>query len=172
MASTYSAELSRPAASVGRLVRLAIVLPAIHVEEHPEAPAMELREAAARALQAELAAYLRERKGYDTVLVESHSAARDVDGIVVTERWIPKPWSFGKGLGNLLLLNIPLFNALSAVHLRITIEEAASGKVVWRGELKGQLEATRGETTSLDYGVDLHAVLADLDNAVPAILRK
>lgn len=169
MPATWHGEASRPASSVGRLARLAILVPQFEVEaseeERASAEWQARRDAAARGLQSALAEYLRDAKGYGIVLATDRASAGTVDGFVVAQRYVRKPWSTGKAVGNIFLMNIPLFSALSAVNLRVTIEEARTGRAAWRGELKG-------EVTSLDDAPDLQVLLGNLDNAVPAILRK
>lgn len=166
---TWQAEVSRPASSVGRLARLAILVPVFEVdsteEERSSADWQARRDAAAIELQAAIAEYLRDSKGYDTVLGTDRARAGSVDGYVVSRRYVRKPWSTGKALGNLLLANVPLFMALSAVNLRVEIEEAATGRVAWRGELKG-------EVSNLDDSPSMKSLFGNLDNAVPAILRR
>lgn len=168
-AATWRGEISRPAASVGRLARLAVLPPVLEVdasEEERSSPEWQgHRDEAARTLQQALADYLRDAKGYDTALAADRAAAGSVDGFVIAHRWIRKPWSTGKAIGNLFLMNIPLFQAMSDVNLQVAIEEAATGQVVWRGEMKG-------EVTKVDVQPDLQVLLGDLDNAVPAILRR
>lgn len=166
---TWDAKVSRPASSVGRLARLAILAPAFEVdateEERSSADWEAGRDAAASKLQAALADYLRDAKGYDVVLATDRASAGRVDGYVVARRYVRKPWSTGKAIGNLFLANVPLFMAMSAVNLRVEIEEAATGRVAWRGEQKG-------EVTKLDEAPDMKSLFGNLDNAVPTILRK
>ncbi|HWA14654.1 MAG TPA: hypothetical protein VHA15_16305 [Burkholderiales bacterium] len=166
---TWQAEVSRPASSVGRLARLAILAPVIEVdtteEERSSVDWQARREQAAVRLQAAIADYLRDVKGYDTVLATDRASAGAVDGYVVSLRYVRKPWSTGKALGNLFLANVPLFMAMSAVNLRVEIAEAATGRVAWRGELKG-------EVTKLDDLPDMKSLFGNMDNAVPAILRR
>lgn len=168
-AGTWQGEISRPASSVGRLARLAVLPPVIEVdasEEERSSPAWQAsRDEAARTLQKALADYLRDAKGYDTALAADRAAAGSVDGFVIAQRWVRRPWSTGKAIGNLFLMNIPLFRAMSDVNLQVAIEEAATGRAVWRGELKG-------EVTKVDDQPNLQVLLGDLDNAVPAILRR
>lgn len=166
---TWKAEVSRPASSVGRLARLAVLVPKFEVdatEEERASPDWQARrDAAAATLQAALAQYLRDAKGYDIVLATDRASAGTVDGFVVAHRYVRKPWSTGKALGNLLLANVPLFMAMSALNLRVEIEEAATGRVAWRGELKGEI-------AKLDEAPDVDSLFGNLDNAVPAILRR
>jgi hypothetical protein len=166
---TWKAEVSRPASSVGRLARLAILPPVFEIdatEEERASPDWQARrDAAAARLQAALAEYLRDAKGYDIVLSTDRAGAGTVDGYVVTQRYVRRPWSTGKAIGNLFLANVPLFMAMSAVNLRVEIEEAATGRAAWRAELKG-------EVTTLDDAPDMKSLFGNLDNAVPAILRR
>jgi hypothetical protein len=166
---TWKAEVSRPASSVGRLARLAILPPVFEVdatEEERASPDWQARrDAAATTLQAAFAEYLRDAKGYDIVVAPDRAGAGTVDGFVVAHRYVRQPWSTGKAIGNLFLANVPLFMAMSAVNLRVEIEEAATGRVAWRGELKG-------EVTKLDEASDVQSLFGNLDNAVPTILRK
>jgi Tfp pilus assembly protein PilN len=135
------------------------------------------RQRLAQELQASVSAYLVNKKGYETLNVDMPLPSIDtaairttgqqlnVDGIVLVERWIVQPWSTAKGILNVFTLNIPLFRALSAVNLRISIHETLSGRLVWQSESKG-------EESDLNTKVDLPRVLGDLENAVPAQLRR
>lgn len=86
-----------------------------------------------------------------------------VDGIVTVERWIAEPWD-AMFIGNVFLMNIPLIIAFNTVNLRISIHETASGRLVWQKEMKG--------TDALVSGGDVVGALSDLENAVPAQLRR
>ncbi len=178
--TTYAAPVYRAAASVGRLGRLAVLPVDLHVETTAESGDMitaeRERQRLARALQTQVSAYLIEQKGYDARTVETAIADADaarhdagvglnVDGIVVVERWIKPAWSTAKAILNVFTLNIPLFRAMNAPNLRISIYETASGRLVWRNEQKG-------EESDLNARVDLAAALGDLDNAIPPQLRK
>lgn len=176
---SYAAEVARAPHSVGRLARLAVLPVTLHIEvdestrSQPDWPAR--REDIARALQGDIARYLSEHKGYEVVIVDQAVAVADaagvraagrrlgVDGLVATERWITRPWSTAKAVANIFLLDIPLFMALAADNLRIDIHETASGRLVWRRTLGGE---------DSDTAADLDAALGDLDNAVPAALRR
>lgn len=177
--STYAAPSHRSASSIGRLSRLAVLPVVVHLETDDatlSAAALdERRQTIRRELQVAIKEFLITRKGYEVRLSERQVTPSDakaiqeigqqlgVDGIVVTERWVAKPWSTAKGVLNVFALNIPLFNALSAVNLRISIFDTASGRLAWQKELKGEDSSDRTE---------LEAALSDMDNAVPPQLRR
>jgi len=179
--TTYVAQSYRAVSSVGRLSRLAVMPVRLNAEADAEQLALPesiaQRQRLARELQASVSAYLANQKGYETLNVDmtlpsieasAISAAGqrlNVDGIVLVERWIVQPWSTAKGILNVFTLNIPLYRALSAVNLRISIHETMSGRLVWQSESKG-------EESDLNAKIDLPRVLGDLDNAVPAQLRR
>lgn len=187
--STYDAPSYRSAASIGRLSRL-IVLPVIlHLETIDEESSPQVldarRNAIRRELQAAVADFLVKQKGYEVRMVDAPEIVSDaaairaagrrfeVDGVVLVERWIAKPWSTAKAIANVFMLNIPLFQALSAVNLRVSIYETASGRLIWQGELKGEdsMQGERRENAKGDR-IDLKPLLGDLENAVPAQLRR
>lgn len=177
--STYAAPSHRSASSIGRLSRLAVLPVVVHLETDDETLSAQVlderRQTIRRELQAAIKDFLMTRKGYEVRLSELQVPPSDakaiqeagqrlgVDGIVVAERWIAKPWSTAKGVLNVFALNIPLFNALSAVNLRISIFETASGRLAWQKELKGEDPGDR---------TDLEPALRDMDNAVPQQLRR
>ncbi len=179
--ATYTAPAYRAANSVGRLGRLAVLAVDLHLEADAAAQARPdwraSRDRLARALQLEVRDYLVQKKGYDALVVDEPAPARDedsmraiggrlrVDGVVLVERWFKKPWSTAKAVMNVFLLNVPLFQALSALNLRVSIYEAASGRLVWRHELTGEMEEGKEP-------LDLAAVFGDLENAVPIQLRR
>jgi Tfp pilus assembly protein PilN len=178
---TYAAPSYRTVSSVGRLSRLAVMPAMLNIDADAEQRAMPewnaQRQRLAQELQASVSAYLVNQKGYETLNVDMPLPSIDtaairttgqqlnVDGIVLVERWIVQPWSTAKGILNVFTLNIPLFRALSAVNLRISIHETLSGRLVWQSESKG-------EESDLNTKVDLPRVLGDLENAVPAQLRR
>jgi hypothetical protein len=178
--TTYAAPIHRTATSVGGLSRLAVLPVDLRVEtDTPPADQTEWeveRQRLAKELQNRVSAYLLMQKGYEARTVETtiadadaarHAAGRNlhVDGIVVVERWIKPPWSTAKAILNVFTLNIPLFRAMNTLNLRISIYETASGRLVWRNERKG-------EESDLHAPIELADVLGDLDNAIPALLRK
>lgn len=178
--TTYAAPLHRTATSVGGLSRLAVLPVDLRVETGtPPADQTEWeveRQRLAKELQNRVSAYLLTQKGYEARTIETMIADADaarqsagrslhVDGIVMVERWIKPPWSTGKAILNVFSMNIPLFRAMNSLNLRISIYETASGRLVWRNERKG-------EESDLHASVDLAGVLGDLDNAIPAQLRK
>lgn len=179
--STYAAPSYRAASSIGRLGRLAVLAVDIHLDAESgeqEQPAwLARRDSLARELQVSVGDYLATKKGYDIRLVDEPSppsgeeAMRvvgkrlNVDGIVVVERWYKRPWSTTKAIMNVFLLNVPLFRALSALNLRVSIYETASGRLVWQRELKGEIDDRREK-------IDLANVFGDLENAVPVQLRR
>ena len=187
--STWSAQSYRSTSSVGRLSRLA-VLPVVLEMEAPDAhmSAQELdalKQKLRASLRADVVDFLVARKGYEARAVDADppdrgpatmqaiGAANAVDGVVVIERWLARPWSTAKAIGNIFMLNIPLFMALSAENLRITIYETATGARVWEGTLKGEDgmdTAIRNEDKAGQ--LDLSPILGDLENAVPAQLRR
>lgn len=177
--ATYQAPSHRSTISVGRLSRLAVMPVDVQLEcDAPEQTRMacEARRVRLRQeLQAAVTAYLITQKGYearavaDAVPPAGAAAMREagqrlgVDGVVIVQRWIAKPWSTAKGILNVFTLNIPLFRALNALNLRIAIYATVSGQLVWQQELKGE------ETAD---AVDLTPALGDLENAVPPQLRR
>jgi len=187
--STYETPSNRSATSIGRLSRL-IVLPAIvHLEaddrESPREVLDKRSNAIGRELQTAIADFLVMQKGYEVRVVDAPAATAEpsaireagrqfgVDGVVVVERWIAKPWSTAKGIMNVFMLNIPLFQALSAVNLRISIYETGSGRLVWQRELKGE-DVRQGGASENETGnrIDVKPLLGDLENAVPPQLRR
>ena len=187
--STWSAQSYRSTSSVGRLSRLA-VLPVLLEMDSPDADmsAQELdavKQKVRTSLRADVVDFLVTRKGYEAravdaelpdrapTTIQAFGATNVVDGVVVIERWLARPWSTAKAIGNIFMLNIPLYMALSAENLRITIYETASGARVWEGTLKGEdgmNTAIRGKDTG--GRLDLSPILGDLENAVPAQLRR
>lgn len=135
----------------------------------------ERRKIIGRELQLAIKDYLMAKNGYEVMISDvpvppADARARQdigqrlgVDGIVVAERWVAKPWSTAKGILNVFALNIPLFNALSAVNLRVSIFETTSGRLAWQKELTG--EDTNDHT-------ELEPAFGDMDNAVPPQLRR
>lgn len=178
-ASTYSAHSFRSSTSVGRLSRLAVLQVDLHLEcdedAQPRSACDERRVRLSRESQSLVTEYLTTQKGYEVRAVSAPIPAMDaaamreagqrlgVDGVVVINRWIAKPWSTAKAILNVFALDIPLFHALNAKNLRIAIYETASGQLVWQQELKGE------ETGD---NLDLTRALGDLDNAVPPQLRR
>lgn len=177
--TTYTAPGVRAAESIGRLGRLAVMEVELHREadaEEQALPEWQLRsDELKRQLQDDVTAYLTETKGYDARAVNSaipvgEMAMRDagqrlgVDGIVTVERRIAKYWNAVEAIGNVFLMNIPLIIAFNTVNLRISIHETASGRLVWQKEMKG--------TDALVRGGDVVGALSDLENAVPAQLRR
>lgn len=179
MPSTYDTPAYRSTTSIGRLGRLAVMKVAMHLEadaaEQAQPDWEARRDRLARELQVSVRDYLATQKGYEVVAVDvpapGEEAMREVgrrlnvDGVVVVERWIKKPWSTTKAMMNIFLLNVPLFQSLSALNMRVSIYETASGRLVWRREMKG--EEMEGKEP-----LDLAGVLGDLENAVPARLRR
>lgn len=177
--STYTAPSYRSATSIGRLGRLAVMQVIMHIEadaaeQKPPEWATQ-RDQRARELQVAVSNYLSDKKGYAVETVEASAPDEDAmqaagrrlnaDGIVVVERWIWKPWSTTKAIMNIFLLNVPLFQSMSAMNLRVSIYETTSGRLVWRQELKGtEMEGVES--------LDLAHVFGDLENAVPARLRR
>ena len=171
---------TRPTDSVGVLARLAVLRVEMHVQPtdaqkaDPHWPARI--DDASRALQANLVGYLTREKGYEARAVDRTLPADEpgvralaselgVDGLVRVERYIVPPWSTAQAIGNIALVNIPLFQALNAVNLRISILEGRSGQAVWVREMQG-------EDHELDQRVDIGAALRNLDNAIPPQLRR
>jgi hypothetical protein len=97
-------------------------------------------------------------------------AAFGADGVVLVERWIKKPWTTGKAIANIVLLNALLFSALADTNARVSIYESASGSLVWRGKLTGEISRADGEGGYVRR--DVESLLQDLENAVPAQLRR
>ena len=176
--STYDVHSYRSPSSVGKLSRLAVMRAEIHREPDPsETPttSQERQQRLSTSLQNATSEYLRDQKGYDAASVDEAAPEPNpasihamgtrlgVDGIVVQERWITRPWSTAKAVMNVFLLNLPLFQALSAVNLRVSIYETASGRLVWRREMKGEDSSEE---------VDVARALDELENAVPKQLRK
>lgn len=180
-ATTYTEPGLSSAASVGRLGRLAVMTVDLHREADDREKARPEWQAESaqmkQDLQQQVVEYLIEHKGYEARAVNDAIPANEqamretgrrlgVDGIVSIERWHAKPWSTGKAISNIFLLNIPLFTALNAVNLRIAIHETASGRMVWKGEMKGE------EPENPRLWPDVRGTLKDLENAVPAQLRR
>lgn len=180
-ATTYTEPGLRIGTSVGRLGRLAVMGVDLHREAdeqekaRPEWQAESVR--MKRDLQQQVVEYLVTHKGYEARAVNEpipadEQAMREtgrrlgVDGIVSIERWHAKPWSTGQAISNIFLLNIPLFTALNALNLRIAVHETASGRMVWKAEMKGELPENPRQST------DVRDALRDMENAVPAQLRR
>lgn len=179
--TTYAAPSYRAANSVGRLGRLAVLAVDLHLEADADEQARPewraRRDRLARDLQLEVRDYLVVKKGYDAQVVDDPppppgedgmraiGGRLNVDGVVVVERWLKKPWSTSRAVMNVFLLNAPLFQALSSLNLRVSVYETASGRLVWRHESKGEIEAGKAP-------LDLAGVLGDLENAVPLQLRR
>jgi hypothetical protein len=179
--STYEAAAFRSASSVGRLSRLVVMTVQFHLEaednERSQPSWLERRDRLGRELQSSITNYLATQKGYEVRAIDAPAPDSDaavlreagqrlgVDGVVVVERWIMKPWSTAQGILNVFLLNAPLFRAMSTPNLRISIYETASGRLVWVREMQGM-------ETEADLNVDLAPVLGDLENAVPPQLRR
>ncbi len=179
--TTYAASGPVSAVSIGRLPRLAVMTVTLHREadeQEKAAPEWQARnEAIKTELQQEIVQFLVKQKGYDARAIDEtapvdEQAAREtglrlgVDGIVTIERWLIKPWSTAKAISNVFLLNIPLFSALNAVNLRVSIQETVSGRTVWMTEMKGEMPDTPREPPNVK------GALGDLENAVPAQLRR
>jgi len=179
--TTYAASGPVSAGSVGRLPRLVVTKVTLHreAEEAEQAtPEWQARNATIRnELRQEIVRYLVEQKGYevrsidepppgDEQAVRAAGIRLGVDGIVNVEHRLTKPWSTGQAISNIFLLNIPLLNALNAVNLRITIHETATGRTVWMKEMKGEMPDSPKSTP------DVKGALGDLENALPAQLRR
>lgn len=175
---TYEAPSLRSVSSVGRLGRLAVMPAAVHLEcdeDQPRTACDERRNRLGGELQSAVSKYLTAQKGYeahavsgplpvaDVAAIRDHGQHLGVDGVVIVERWVAKPWSTAKGILNVFTLNIPLFRALNAVNLRIGIYATSTGALVWQRELKGE---DSGDS------LDMAAALGDLENAVPPQLRR
>ena len=180
--STYQAAPVRSATSVGRLVRLAVLTPELHMisaDKERAEPKFQQEEARLRTnLQDDVVSYLVKEKGYDARAVNEVASARDattlhalgtrlgVDGIVLLERWVTTPWTTARALSNLALLNAPLISALRKPYFRAAIFETASGRQVWNTELSGEHP---GQPKIL---VPQEAVFGNLENAIPPQLRQ
>lgn len=181
--ATYAPAGVRSEASVGRLARL-LVLPArIHMapdlasepDSQPRAAEM------ATGLQKQVMDYLVEEKGYEArgeevplpstepASIRAAGARHSVDGIVVVERWLRKPWTTADILANLAMLNAPLLKAMREPYFRVSIYESASGRLVWKGELSGM--HPEHPVPQISY-VSLTSALGNLENAVPRQLRR
>jgi hypothetical protein len=183
--STYDAPAFRSSNSVGRLSRLAIMPAIMHIEEEEANQRPEMQKQVATDLEAQAAEYLSREKGYETLRVtqsldrwragiQDASVIREtglqfkVDGLVVIEKWVAKPWTQADELASFFLLSMNKMVRARAPSLRVSIYETASGRLVWTTLLRGapSSEYHRADRNTVDRALD------EMENAVPAHLRR